>query len=136
MPETIRRGTTNPGRSMRNQMRIAVCIAVCVLSGCMGRTGKVGEPIAERNKEQLEKLQPGVSRVDDLKRIFGKRASLKSKDATTETWEVFRGGNADVAQFLLWGQIAHDKDQSLLFHFSNGVLMSWDSYIHPEDEKK
>ena len=122
---------------MKNGFRIAVCVGALSLFGCEGRTGKVGTPLAERDKEQLAQLQPGVSTPADLKRIFGEHVSLKSKDATGgETWEVFRGGNVDVGQFILWGQVAHDKDQSLYFHFQDGVLQSWDSFIHPDDEKK
>lgn len=119
---------------MKNSQAVAWSLLLLLAcGGCMGRTGKVGAPIAERNSDKLDQLKPGVSTPKDLKRIFGSSASLKTKEFNTETWEVFRGGNMDVGQFLLWGQLSHDKDQSLLFHFADGVLMSWESYVHPDE---
>ena len=122
---------------MRKLISAALFILIAVqLCGCMGRTGKIGMPITERHQERLDKLELGKSTPDDLEAIFGKEASLKETRVEAgnrvEIWEVFRGGNVDVAQFLLWGQIAHDKDQSLLFRFENGRLVSYKGVVHED----
>ncbi|MBL4699659.1 hypothetical protein JYU15_00880 [bacterium AH-315-I18] len=104
-------------------------------TGCIGRTGKAGKPITERYSEKLEQIEVGKTTPDDLKILFGSKASLQSAQAETETWVVFREGNVDVAQFLLWGQIAHDKDQRMIFTFNNGLLSSWQSEVLPDAKK-
>jgi hypothetical protein len=132
-------GTWQQGDIMMRRVLIAVAMAgfLACGSGCMGRTGKVGAPIAEAYKDELTSLRVGQSTPDDLKKTFSeKRVSLKESKTENgrviEIWEVFKGGNVDAAQFVLWGQIAHDKDQSLLFRFENGRLASYESYIHPD----
>jgi hypothetical protein len=123
---------------MKASHALVLAAALCMVSGCVGRTGKVGEPIAERYQEQIGQLKVGQSTPTDLQRVFhDHKVSLReSKFAMghrVEVWEVFRGGDVDVAQFLLWGQIAHDKDQSLLFRFEDGRLVSQESLIHPDN---
>ena len=119
-------------------MTLALLISVCMFTsqGCIGRTGKSGKPIAERYAAKLEQLQVGKTTPEDLKRLFGRHASLQSTQAGTETWEVFRGGNMDVGQFLMWAQIAHDKDQRMIFTFHNGRLSSWWREVVPDDENE
>ena len=126
---------------MKNNVKaVTLAFVFCVLSftplGCIGRTGKAGMPIAERYASKLEQLEVGKSTPEDLKKIFGRNASLQSTQAGTETWEVFRGGNVDVGQFLLWGQIAHDMDQRMVFKFRNGRLSSWSSEVIPDSVEK
>lgn len=120
-------------------MKIILCTLFCMfalmLSGCVGRTGKAGVPITERYNDQIKQLEVGKSTPAELKKIFTTNASLQSAKDEIEIWEVFRGGNVDVAQFLLWGQIAHDKDQRILFTFKNGLLTEWHSEILPDPEK-
>lgn len=122
---------------MRAWFLTVVLIALLACGGCMGRTGKVGEPIAQLYQDEVGKLKVGQSTPADLKKTFGdSKVSLKEAKIdlgrNVEVWEVFRGGNVDVGQFLIWGQIAHDKDQSLLFRFENGRLASYESFIHPD----
>ncbi|MCH7849355.1 MAG: hypothetical protein IIB53_13445 [Planctomycetes bacterium] len=123
-----------------NAKAVILAFLFCVLSfaplGCIGRTGKAGKPIAERYAAKLEQLEVGKATPEDLKRLFGRNASLQSAQAGTETWEVFRGGNMDVGQFLMWGQIAHDKDQRMIFTFRNGRLSSWRSEVIPDPVEK
>ena len=109
-------------------------VALAGNTACMGRTGKIGKPIAQKHTRKLEKLQVGVSTPEDLQELFGKKVSLKTSSYGSETWELFDGGNVDVGQVLLWGQLSHDKDQSLVFKFSNNRLTSWRSVVHPDPE--
>lgn len=125
---------------MRTSTRIA-CIGICLLvsmAGCIGRTGKIGTPINERYRQELSTLRVGTSTPQDLQAAFGRNVALKDSSFAggkrVEVWEVFRGGNMDVGDFLLWGQIAHDKDQSILFRFENGRLMSYHSVVHADEE--
>lgn len=110
----------------------SLMVPLVFLSGCMGRTGKIGTPIAQIHASKLDEMTVGQSTTADLKELFGNRASLKSSSGATETWEVFRGGNLDVGQFLLWGQLSHDKDQRLLFDFRNDILTGWRSEVVPD----
>ena len=122
--------------------RVAVVAALIVFSaGCVGRTGKIGKPIAATYESQIGKLNVGESGPEDLKSAFsGSSVSLREtkiqNGVAVETWEVFRGGNMDAGAFLLWGQIAHDKDQSLLFHFANGRLTSYETIVHEDSPAK
>lgn len=119
-----------------------LCVVI-VLSpiGCVGRTGKIGQPIADRYHSQIDTLKVGQSTPEDLKAAF-KGASVSMKEVKHEAgrevqiWEVFRGGNMDAGAFILWGQIAHDKDQSILFRFENGRLASYESVIHEDPPTK
>ena len=121
-------------------MRVpCVLLVTCLtlVAGCVGRTGKVGEPIAEKYQDKVAQMKLGQSTPEDLQRVF-KGDKISQKDSKleqgrrVEVWEVFRGGDLDTAQFLLWGQISHDKDQSMLFKFENGLLVSRESVIHPD----
>jgi hypothetical protein len=116
----------------------ALIAALILLTGCVGRTGKMGTPIAERYKSQLALLKLGVSTPDDLKTAFGREKAPSLKEARIENgkrieiWEVARGGDMDAAGLLLWGYVAYDKDQSILFHFEDGKLVSYESTVHPD----
>jgi len=100
-----------------------------VLAGCAGQTGQIGEPIGNKYQSQLNQIQIGKTTPSDLQRLFSNKASLKEKGSGYEVWEVAKPGDLDVGTFLLWGQIDHDKDQSLLFRFENGVLVSYNSAV-------
>ena len=107
------------------------------MAGCVGRTGKVGTPIAAVYRDQLATLKLGESTPNDLKNCFGeKKVSLKEAKIENETkveiWEVAKGGNMNAAAFIMWGYVAHDKDQSLLFRFENGKLASYQSIVLPD----
>jgi hypothetical protein len=120
---------------------LAVVVLVVVMPGCVGRTGKVGTPIAARYATQLASLKIGESTPDDLKTSFGeKKLSLKEAKIENgkkiEIWELARGGNMDAAAFLLWGYVAYDKDQSILFRFEDGRLISYDSVVYPDAPKE
>ncbi len=123
------------------KVTLIACIGLCLLiamGGCIGRTGKIGKPITERYERQLSRLAVGTSTPQDLQAIFKKDATLKESriegGKRIEVWEVFRGGNMDLGQFLMWFQIAHDKDQSILFRFENGTLVSYHGVVHPDKE--
>jgi hypothetical protein len=101
-----------------------------LLCGCAGQTGQIGQPIATHYQKQINKIEIGKTTVRDLKSIFGSdNVSLKEKGAGYEIWEVAKPGDLDVGTFVLWGQVAHDKDQSLLFRFERGVLVSYTSKV-------
>jgi hypothetical protein len=102
---------------------------VVLLDGCATQTGQIGEPIGSKYQSQLNQLQIGHTTPIDLQKSFNNKASLKEKGKGYEVWEVAKPGDLDVGSFLLWGQIAHDKDQSLLFRFENGVLVSYNSAV-------
>src|ERR1700693_5411591 len=90
------------------------------LASCATQTGQIGEPIATHYQGQLSKIEIGKTTPNDLKHIFGSdRVSLKEKGAGYEIWEVAKPGDLDVGTFIMWGEIAHDKDQSLLFRFEH-----------------
>jgi hypothetical protein len=117
---------------------LSLMAGIVLLTGCVGRTGKMGTPIAERYKSQLALLKLGVSTPDDLKKAFEREKIPSLKEAKfengkrIETWEVARGGNMDAAGLLLWGYVAYDKDQSILFRFEDGKLVSYESIVHPD----
>jgi hypothetical protein len=104
----------------------------------MGRTGKIGTPISERYKVQLATLKLGESTPEDLEKAFAKIKTPSLKEARIESgkkvelWEVARGGNMDAADFIMWGAVAYDKDQSILFRFEDGKLVSYESIVHPD----
>jgi hypothetical protein len=79
--------------------------------------------------KRLNQIQIGKTTPADLQSIFKNKASLKEKGSGYEVWEVAKPGDLDVGTFLLWGQVDHDKDQSLLFNFENGVLTSYNSAV-------
>jgi hypothetical protein len=116
----------------------ALIIAASLLAGCMGRTGKIGTPIAERYKVQLAALKLGESSPEDLQKAFAKIKTPSLKEARIESgkkieiWEVAHGGNMDAADFIMWGAVAYDKDQSILFRFEDGKLVSYESIVHPD----
>lgn len=99
------------------------------LAGCAGQTGQIGEPIGSKYQPQLNQIQIGKTTPTDLQTLFKNKVSLKEKGRGYEVWEVAKPGDLDVGTFLLWGQINHDKDQSLLFRFENGVLVSYNSAV-------
>ncbi len=118
---------------------VLVGIVLAILTGCVGRTGKVGTPIATRFQTQLATLKLGESTPDDLKKAFAPikiPVSLKEAkmdgDKKVEIWQVARGGNMDAAGLLLWGYVSYDKDQELLFHFENDKLVSYESVVLPD----
>ncbi|MDE2106343.1 MAG: hypothetical protein KGL39_54490 [Patescibacteria group bacterium] len=128
---------------------------VAILSaGCVGRTGKVGEPISQYYQTQLQSLKLGVTTPDDLQRAFtvtnevrvasqnrvvGKPKVLVSlKEERVENgkqvqiWELPKGGNIDVAALLIWGYVAYNKDQFMTFRFEDGKLASFESQVIPD----
>jgi hypothetical protein len=122
---------------MNRLTRIAMVSALIPISGCVGRTGKVGKPIAETYSDELMTLQLGKSTPEDLQNVFeDKVVSLKEAKIENgkkiEIWEVHKKGNMDAAAFIMWGYVAYDKDQSLLFRFENGKLVSYESVVHPD----
>lgn len=110
-------------------LKITAVTLALGLTGCATQTGKVGEPPAKTYKKELEKIEIGKTTTKDLKNIFGSKASRKEKGSGYEIWEVQRPGDLDVGSFLLWGQVAHDKDQSLLFRFEHDKLVSYKSVV-------
>ena len=130
----------NAKRQISHLKALAVLVATLVIAGCVGRTGKVGTPIAARHATQLASLKIGESTQNDLKRCFGdKKVSLKEakmeNGKTVEIWELARGGNMDAGALVLWGYVAYDKDQSILFRFEDGRLVSYESVVHPDKAK-
>ena len=127
-------------RLPNSHIRVAlVFLTTVLLVGCVGRTGKVGTPIATRYQTQLTSLKLGESTPDDLKRLFAEKkvpVSLKEVkmdgDKKVEIWQVARGGNMDAAGFLLWGYVSYDKDQELLFRFENDKLVSYECVVLPD----
>ena len=122
---------------------IAAFLAVILLGGCVGRTGKIGKPISTYYQEQLTSLKLGESTPNDLQKLFGDKkvpVSLKEAkiegDKKVEIWQVAKGGNMDVAAFLAWGYVAYNKDQQLLFRFENGKLASYESVVIPDPPSK
>jgi hypothetical protein len=137
-------------------LKLAIlCIVVGLLAGCVGRTGKVGRPISDYYQKQLESLKLGESTPDDLKNTFAvtnkssgtnhktkipeeKKILVSLKEEKLENgkkveiWELAKGGNMDVAAFLLWGYVAYNKDQQLLFRFEDGKLVSYESVVIPD----
>lgn len=123
-----------------SRFKAAAVIAIMVLlAGCVGRTGKVGTPISTSYQTQLASLKLGESTPDDLKKLFAeKRIPISLKEAKiegdkkVEIWQVAKGGSMDVAAFLMWGYVAYNKDQQLLFRFENGKLASYESVVIPD----
>lgn len=113
---------------------------LCLCAGCMvGRTGKVGKPISVYYEKQLESVVVGKTTPDDLKRLFATNAApVHLKDSSMEgshkieTWELSKGGDIDVAELIIWGGVAYNKDQELLFHFTDDKLTSWESVVLPD----
>ncbi len=113
-----------------------------LLAGCVGRTGKVGKPISAYYQTELASLKLGESTPDDLKKYFAQNAERKilvslreakiEGDKKVEVWQVAKGGNMDVAAFLVWGYVAYNKDQLLLFRFENDKLVSYESVVIPD----
>lgn len=128
----------NMNTGPRLHLSAALIIAVSLFAGCMGRTGKIGTPISERYKVQLATLKLGESTPEDLEKAFAKIKTPSLKEARIESgkkvelWEVARGGNMDAADFIMWGAVAYDKDQSILFRFEDGKLVSYESIVHPD----
>ena len=81
-------------------------------------------------------MKVGETTLADLKKVFGNSLSLKESsmdgNSRMETWQVFRRGDMDLGQFVLWGQISHDKDQAIEFKFENDVLVSYQSIAFPD----
>jgi hypothetical protein len=129
---------------MKNYQRIGMAtilfMSIWSLSGCRGRMGKIGKPIAERYQKKVNKLEVGVSTPEDLQRIFGSKVSLKEakykSGRKVAIGHVFRGGNLDLGQVLFWAQLSHDKDQSMEFRFVNNRLTSYKSIIQPDPQKR
>jgi hypothetical protein len=147
---------------------ISAVILGVLLTGCVGRTGKVGTPIAAIYSAQLQSLQLGVTTPDDLKKCFtftvtnnvtqsGQPQNIKIATPPTthaivtqkkvlvslqeakiengkkvEVYEVTKGGGMDVAAFVVWGYVAYNKDQELLFRFEDGKLVSYESVVLPD----
>ena len=143
------------------------CLFAILLIGCVGRTGKVGKPIAAYYGPQLAELKLGETTPDDLQNIFTitttdevvkpnqqhpgqaqqsnqiqhikktkvlvtlKEAKLENGNKV-EVYEVAKGGGMDVAAFVMWGYVAYNKDQELLFRFENGKLVSYDAVVLPD----
>ncbi len=115
-------------------------LSAFILSGCaVGRTGKMGTPIATRYQAQLNNLKIGVSTPDDLKKSFETIKVPVSLEETkmednkkVEIWQVARGGNMDAADLLLWGVVSYDKDQEILFRFEDDKLVSFQSVVLPD----
>ncbi len=112
-----------------------------LLTSCVGTTGKIGTPIAARYSRELSTLKVGESTPVDLQKDFApKKVSLKESrienGKSVEIWELARGGNMDAAALLLWGYVAYDRDQSILFRFEDGKLVSFESVVHPVKDKK
>lgn len=111
-------------------MRFLILLVIAIiLSACATQTGQIGEPVAASHKKELDQITIGRTTPSELNRIFKGKASLKEKGAGYEIWEVAKPGNLDVGSFLMWGEIAHDKDQSLLFRFEGGKLASYRSAV-------
>lgn len=119
-------------------MREINLVMVCaLLVGCAGRTGKIGTPIAQRFSSQLSQLSIGKTTVEELKQTFApKPLALKESKIIdgkkVEIWQLARGGSMDAAAFIMWGYVAYDKDQEILFTFENGVLVSFESIVIPD----
>lgn len=135
--------------------------------GCVGRTGKVGKPIAAYYGPQLAELKLGETTPEDLQKIFTITATNEAVTPTrhrpgpaqqsnqiqsvkktkvlvtlkeaklgdgkkVEVYELTKGGGMDVAAFVMWGYVAYNKDQELLFRFENGKLVSYDAVVLPD----
>ena len=146
-------------------------ILIFLITGCVGRTGKVGTPISAVYASQLQSLQLGVTTPDDLKNIFTITVtnevtqSIHASPGTTPqpaqpksvnpvdpqksfslisgrySWingkkfaiyDLTKGGGMDVAAFVVWGYVAYNKDQEILFHFENSKLVSYESVVLPD----
>ena len=158
---------------MKKSPIVAVTLFVCLfampLIGCVGRTGKVGKPIAAYYGPQLAELKLGETTPDDLQKIFTitttnddlkptqyhpgqaqksnqtqplketkvmatlKEAKLEN-GKKVEIYEVAKGGSMDVAAFVMWGYVAYNKDQELLFRFENGKLTSYEAVVLPDPQ--
>ena len=133
---------------------VAVIVTMVLLAGCVGRTGKIGTPISAYYQRQLESLKLGESTPDDLKNCFTITNEIKQPNQTrtttktkvlvslkeakiengkkVEIWEVIKGGGMDAAAFIVWGYVAYNKDQVLLFRFEDGKLASYESVVIPD----
>ena len=142
-------------------------IFAMLLVGCVGRTGKVGKPIAAYYGPQLAQLKLGETTPEDLQNIFtittindvekptqyhpgqaqqsNQTPSIKKtkvlvtlKEAKlengkqVEVYELAKGGGMDIAAFVVWGYIAYNKDQELLFRFENRKLVSYEAVVLPD----
>jgi hypothetical protein len=132
-------------REMNNKFQflgvktLAVVLTAALLVGCVGRTGKIGTPISVYYQPQLVSLKLGESTPEDLQKAFaGKNVPVSLKEAKiegdkkVEIWEIAKGGNMDTAAFIMWGYVAYNKDQQLLFRFENGKLVSYESVVIPD----
>jgi hypothetical protein len=141
---------------MKTLIKMALlCIVAGLLAGCMvGRTGKIGKPISAYYEQQLESLKLGVSTPDDLKKAFTITKEVKEPHQSStvivtkvlpylkevkmedgkkvEIWGVSKGGDIDVAELLIWGGVAYNKDQELQFRFENDKLVSYESIVIPD----
>src|SRR5690348_14423842 len=119
-----------------------MCACALLLTGCVGRTGKIGTPISTVYGSQLEALKPGVSTPDDLKRVFAaKKVPVALKESKLENgkrveiYEIAKGGDMSVAAFVVWGYVAYNKDQEIVFRFEDGKLVSFESVVIPDPEQ-
>jgi hypothetical protein len=131
----------NPDFRISSLRVLTAALIALVVAGCVGRTGKIGTPIAARYSSQLATLKVGESTPSDLKRCFGEnKVSLKEtkieSGKTVELWELARGGNMDAGALILWLYVAYDKDQSILFRFEDGKLISYESVVHSDKSEK
>jgi hypothetical protein len=146
---------------------IFIGLSAILLVGCVGRTGKVGMPIAAYYGPQLAEIKLGETTPDDLQKIFTitttnevvkptqphpgqaqqsnqiqpfkktkvlvslKEAKLEN-GKQVEIYEVAKGGSMDVAAFVMWGYVAYNKDQELLFRFEDGKLVSYEAVVMPD----
>jgi hypothetical protein len=102
------------------------------LVGCAGQndqTAQTGGTISDKYQTQLNQLQIGRTTSAELQKLFDNKASLKEKGTDYEVWEVVKQGDLDDRNFLMWGVMDRSKDQSLLFRFENGVLVSYTSGV-------
>jgi hypothetical protein len=119
-------------------VHIPLLVVLCFACGCI-RTGKLGMPVGERYKEQLSKVVIGETTPTELQKIFHGHTINKIEPMGTddETWRLVKEGSSDPGMFLMFGIVARDKDQALLFHFNSGVLAGYESEILPDyDEHK
>jgi hypothetical protein len=88
-------------------------------------------------------LQPhaaGVQPPIQTQTVTTKKVLVSLKEASIENgkkveiYEVTKGGGMDVAAFVMWGYVAYNKDQELLFRFEDGKLISYESVVLPDPE--
>jgi hypothetical protein len=110
--------------------RLYALAAGLLLVGCAGQTDQTtqpGAPIGDKYQAQLNQLQIGQTTPAELQEVFNNKATLKEKGSGYEIWEIVKPGDLDDRNFLMWGVMDRTKDQSLLFRFKKGVLVSYTS---------